>query len=209
MALRFSRQAQKDRHSLTPPLEWLRHLHAADAPVCEPLPTLGGDWIATVLQDSETFLAKAVRWVGGPRLSDLTPTPVLYREYARSIGRLHRVNQGYALSPTAPHMLGSAESSVFPRWDSLWLKAAERVFGFPVLEWAFERLTPDVLTWAEESVMTHGDLRPGNVIWQGTRAVIIDFDEPVLGPAALDLARAALELNSPKRPALLAALLEG
>lgn len=58
-------------------------------------------------------------------------------------------------------------------------------------------------------MLTHGDLRPGNVIWNGGRAVVIDFDEPVWGPAALDLARAGLELSSGHRPTLLTALLEG
>ncbi|WP_407570859.1 phosphotransferase [Deinococcus altitudinis] len=84
----------------------------------------------------------------------------------------------------------------------MWQRAAgpvssfPHVSGFPVLERAIERLTPSVLAWsAEESVTTHGDLRPGKVIWQpdSARAFIIDFDEPVQGPAALDLARAALE----------------
>ena len=209
MALRMVSETQKDRIYLTPPLDWLRRLHAAGAWVCEPLPTPDGDWIATFRQDSDTFLATAVRWVEGQRLSDLLPTPALYGEYGRSIGRLHRASQGYAPSAGAPHMLGAAESGVFPRWDWLWLRAAENIAGFTVLERAFERLTPDVLTWAEELVITHGDLRPGNVIWQESRAVIIDFDEPVLGPAALDLARAVLELNAAERPTLLAALLEG
>ena len=211
MALRITSQAQKNPDYLTPPLEWLRHLHAAGAWVCKPLPTRGGDWIATVPQDPETFLATAVRWVEGPRLSELPPTPVLYREYGRSIGRLHRASQGYVPSPTAPHMLGTQERGVFPRWDSLWQRAAEHISGFPVLEQVFERLTPAVLAWStEDTVMTHGDLRPGNVIWQGNaKAVVIDFDEPVLGSSALDLARAVLELNRSERPALLAALLEG
>ena len=218
-ALRMVREEQKDRNYLTPPLEWLRHLHAAGAPVCEPLPTLDGDWIGAFRQDSDTFLATAVRWVDGLRLSELPATPTLYREYGRSIGRLHRASRGYVPSPTAPHMLGLEDGGVFPRWESLWQRAAEHVSGASVLQRAFERLTPDVLAWgAEERVTTHGDLRPGNVIWQGSvtassvvgsSAVVIDFDEPVLGPAALDLARAALELNAAERPTLLAALLEG
>jgi Ser/Thr protein kinase RdoA (MazF antagonist) len=211
VALRLASAAQKNRDYLTPPLDWLRHLHAAGAGVCEPLPTLSGDWISSVTQGPDTFLATAVRWVEGPRLSDLRPTPALYREYGRSIGRLHRAARGYAPSPTAPPMLGPAENGVFPRWEWLWQRAAAHVTGFPVLERAFDRLTPAVLAWsAEETVMTHGDLRPGNVIWQGNAgAVIIDFDEPVLGPAALDLARAALELNAAERPRRLATLLEG
>jgi len=195
---------------LTPPLEWLCWLHAHGAPVCQPLSTPHGDWTVTVLEAGEPFLATATRWVDGPRLSDVPPTPEVYREYGRSIGRLHRASRGFALPPGTPHMLYPGEAGVFPRWDRLWTRAARHTGGHPALERAFARLTPSVLAWAqEESVLTHGDLRPGNVIWHGGRAVVIDFDEPVWGPAALDLARAGLELSAARRPILLAALLDG
>ena len=210
LALRLS--AQKDRAYLTPPLDWLRHLYAAGASVCEPVAATDGSWIAGFEQGSELYLATAVRWVEGPRLSELTPTPELYLAYGRSIGRLHRARLGFAPAPGARHMLDPGEGGVFARWDWLWLRAAQGISGVPILERAFERLTPNVLAWAaEEAVMTHGDLRPGNVIWQPEtrRAVIIDFDEPVLGPAALDLAHAGLELGTAERPTLIAALLAG
>ena len=160
----------------------------------------------------KSFWPRRWRWVHGPRLSELTPTPELYRAYGRSIGRLHRASLGFAPAPGARHMLNPGESGVFARWDWLWQRAATGISGVPVLERAFERLTPDVLAWAaEEAVMTHGDLRPGNVIWQPEtlNAIIIDFDEPVLGPAALDLVHAGLELGEGERPALMAALLAG
>ena len=210
LALRLT--AQEDRAYLTPPLGWLRHLHAAGASVCEPVAGTDGSWIAALEQGSERYLATAVRWVEGPRLSELTPTSELCLAHGRSIGLLHRASLGFSPAPGARHMLDPGESGVFARWDWLWLRAAQGIAGVPVLERAFERLTPEVLAWAaEEAVMTHGDLRPGNVIWQPEtrKAVIIDFDEPVLGPAALDLAHAGLELGEAERPALMAALLAG
>ena len=211
-ALRLTSEARKDREYLTPPLHWLRHLHAAGASVCEPLAGTDGSWIAALEEGPKLYLATAVRWVERPRLSDLPPTPELHLEYGRSIGSLHRASSGFALTPGARHMLEPGESGVFARWDWLWQRAAGSISGVPILERAFERLTPDVLTWAaEEAVMTHGDLRPGNVIWDAEhgRAVVIDFDEPVLGPTALDLAHAGLELGSAERPALMVALLAG
>jgi Ser/Thr protein kinase RdoA (MazF antagonist) len=212
MALRLVNQAYRDLNSLMPPLAWLRHLATAGASVCGPLSTPDGRWIVDVEQDSATFLATAVRWVQGPRLSDLPPTPELYCEYGRSIGRLHRANHNFNLPPGTPHMLEPGAEGVFARWDWLWQRAAGHLGGVQVLEQAFERLTPLVLAWVKEGqTLTHGDLRPGNVIWhaESKRAVIIDFDEPVIGPAALDLARAALELQKVERPALIAALLKG
>ncbi|WP_424949386.1 phosphotransferase enzyme family protein [Deinococcus sp.] len=210
LALRLRHQHRNDRDYLDPPLAWLRHLHAAGAWVCGPVSATDGAWIVELPEDDLTFLATAVRWVDGPRLSDLPPTPELYQEYGRSVGRLHRAGQGFQTPPGTPHMLEPGEPGVFPRWDWLWGRAARHAGGIPVLERAFERLTPQVLSWAaEETAMTHGDLRPGNVIWNEGRAVIIDFDEPVLGPAALDLARAGLELAAAERPSLLPTLMAG
>jgi Ser/Thr protein kinase RdoA (MazF antagonist) len=210
VALRLCSASFKDRAYLTPPLDWLRHLHANNAAVCEPLCTPAGEWIAEGAEGDTLFLATATRWVPGPRLSELPPTPALYREYGHSIGRLQWAGLSFVAAPDAPHMLLPGTPGVYPRWDWLWARAARHAGGMPVLARAFERLTPLVEAWsAEQSVMTHGDLRPGNVIWDGARAVIIDFDEPLLGPAALDLTRAAMEVPDAERPALTAALLEG
>lgn len=210
LALRLCSEHFRPASYLTPPLDWLRWLHAHGASVCEPLSTSHGEWIVAVPEAQTVFLATATRWVDGPRLSDLPPTPEVYRECGRSIGRLHRASRDFAPPPGTPHLIYPGEADVFPRWNRLWEHAARHTGGHPALARAFERLTPSVLAWAqEERVLTHGDLRPGNVIWNGGRAVVIDFDEPVWGPAALDLARAELELNSAQRPTLLAALLEG
>lgn len=210
LALRLCSETFKDCDYLAPPLAWLRHLHLGGAWVCEPLSTPEGRWITAVPERPTTFLATASRWVVGPRLSDLPPAAELYHGYGRSIGRLHRVGQDFRVAPGTPHMLEAGEAGVFPRWDWLWMRAARHVGTVPGLARAFERLTPEVLAWADEdALLTHGDLRPGNVIWNGDRAVVIDFDEPVLGPAALDLARAGLELGATERPGLMSALLRG
>ena len=210
LALRLCSASFKGRAYLTPPLDWLRHLHGHGAAVCEPRCTPAGEWIAEVTEGNILFLAMATRWVTGPRLSELPPTTELYREYGRSIGRLQHASLGFLANPDALHMLDSSAPGVYPRWDWQWDRAARHALGVPVLARAFGRLTPLVTAWAaEEAVMTHGDLRPGNVIWDGARAVIIDFDEPVLGPATLDLARAAMEVSDEERPALSAALLDG
>jgi Ser/Thr protein kinase RdoA (MazF antagonist) len=212
LALRLTGEARKDLEYLNPPLAWLRHLHAAGAPVCEPVSTPDGRWVVALQQGDQMLLATAVRWVEGPRLSELPATPQLYRAYGESIGRLHRANDGFELPPGTRHMLDPGEDGVFARWDWLWLRAAQHIQGYGVLERAFERLTPLVLAWQEQDqILTHGDLRPGNVIWNEPlgRAVVIDFDEPVLGPAALDLARADLEVEPSERPNLFSALLAG
>ncbi|WP_310583080.1 hypothetical protein [Deinococcus sp.] len=55
LALRLTRRAQKDQGYLTPPLDWLRHLHAAGASICEPVAGADGSWIAELVQGSEFY----------------------------------------------------------------------------------------------------------------------------------------------------------
>ncbi len=43
--------------------------------------------------------------------------------------------------------------------------------------------------------LTHGDYRPGNVVWDGQVARTIDFDEPNFHWLIADVARALMELR--------------
>ncbi len=218
--LRFTHEALRDADYLAPPLDFLRHLHAVGAPVCEPLPSQRGRWTERVEQAGDTFLVTAVRRVPGERLSTLPATPGLYRAFGRSVGELHTAASLYR-PPILPHMIEPGLGGVFPTWRLFWNRAEQQAKRDDVIGNAFARLTPWVNAvgglpqgWPdgetyERSGLTHGDLRPGNAIWDGRRVVIIDFDEPVHGPWALDLARGVLELSPVLRAALQPHFLDG
>nr|WP_280527640.1 phosphotransferase [Deinococcus humi] len=221
--LRFTHGNLRDTEYLTPPLTWLRHLHAQGAPVNEPLASLDDQWIETVPQKNDLFLATAVRGVAGPRLSDLPPTPALYRAFGHAIGALHQASHDFVPAPDMPHMLDPALPGVFPSWRQFWHQAQEQARKEPVIKRTFEALSswvdavggpahgwPDELPLTRPGLgLTHGDLRPGNAIWTGERVVVIDFDEPVYGPLANDLARAVFEVPRQQRAALWTEVLAG
>ena len=49
-----------------------------------------------------------------------------------------------------------------------------------------------------EMLICHGDFRPANAVWDGSRVWLIDFDEPVLAWPEYDLARAmSRDVNGP------------
>ena len=218
--LRFTHEALRDADYLAPPLDFLRYLHDVGAPVCEPLPSRAGRWIERIEQGEAIFLVTAVRRVPGERLSALPATPALYRAFGTSIGELHAAASLYR-PPALPHMIEPGLSGVFPTWRWFWNRAEKQARQDEVIGNAFKQLTPWVNAvgglpegWPtgaadERYGLTHGDLRPGNVIWDGRRAVIIDFDEPVHGPWALDLARGVLDLSSAERAALQPHVLDG
>jgi len=202
---------------------WLRVLHARGAPVNEPLPSQNRKWIEAMAQGDDLFLATAVRGVAGPRLSEMPPESNLYRAFGRSIGQLHAASLDFVPAPDTPHMLNPALQGVFPSWRLFWHQAQEHALKEPVIAAAFEDLTPWVDAvggpasgWPDEQALprpglglTHGDLRPGNAIWDGERVVIIDFDEPVYGPLATDLARAVMEVPRGLRTVLWSEVLTG
>ncbi|HEV2703651.1 MAG TPA: phosphotransferase [Steroidobacteraceae bacterium] len=81
--------------------------------------------------------------------------------------------------------------------EGTWASQFQRA-GFPV--WA--RPLSNRLTRARESialdgrrVLTHGDLNPTNVLWDGTRVWLVDWDGAGLGHPYLDVASAADFLN--------------
>ncbi|GGO38845.1 phosphotransferase enzyme family protein [Deinococcus humi] len=221
--LRFTHGDLRNTEFLTPPLTWLRYLHAHGAPVNEPLVSLDGHWIEAMWQADDLFLATAVRGITGPRVSECPPTPVLYRAFGRSIGELHAVSRHFMPAPGTPHMLGPALPGIFPSWRAFWHGAQEHGQKEAVIDRTFQALTPWVDAvggpeggWPDEPLsarpglgLTHGDLRPGNAIWDGERVVVIDFDEPVYGPFATDLARAVLEVPRGQRPAIWTEVLSG
>lgn len=221
IALRFTHSSLRSADALRPPLDFLRHLHAAGAGVCPPLPSLAGQWIEAL---PDGFLVTAIGWIHGPRVSELPPTPALYEAFGQAIGELHAAGRSFWPTPGTPNMIAAAFPGVFPSWRFFWHRAAPHAAKHPDLARHFARLTPlvdawggpagcwpndEAQGWGEGFGLTHGDLRPGNAIWDGKRVVIIDFDEPVFGPLATDLARAVLELPADLLPTLRPHLLAG
>lgn len=221
--LRFTHADLRDADYLAPPLAWLRHLHGRGAPVNGPLKSRGGEWIESFQQGDDLFFATAVRGIRGPRLSELPPTSGLYRAFGRAIGGLHAASRDFLPPPGMPNLLDPALPGVFPSWRLLWRRAGEHARKDSIIGAAYEELTPWVDAvggpaqgWPEGAEpalpdlgLTHGDLRPGNAILSDERVVIIDFDEPVFGPRANDLARAVMEVPCELRGELWAALLAG
>ncbi|UQN05526.1 phosphotransferase enzyme family protein [Deinococcus sp. QL22] len=223
IALRFTHSSLRNPDALRPPLDFLRHAYTAGAGVCPPLPSLVGNWVEAL---PDGFLVTAIGWIDGPRVSDLPPTPALYRAFGQAIGELHVAGRNFQPTPCTPNMLDPSLAGVFPSWRFFWHRAAPHAAKHPDLARHFARLTPLVdewggpagcwpdpadpeQSWSEGYGLTHGDLRPGNAIWDGRRVVIIDFDEPVFGPLATDLARAQLELPTDLLTTLGPHLLDG
>ncbi len=185
-------------------VDFLRHLHGAGAPVCEPLRSRDGRFVETLGRADEIFLATAVAAVPGEPLDACVPSPLLFRAWGRALGALH------AASVTYP---GDAHS--YLTWPSLWEPVAARLDPADAGARAAHRRLD---AWQAEVFPTlpwhlcHADYRAGNQHFDGERVWTFDFDEPLHAPLAWDLARPFLELAvrpRDERRALLASFGEG
>ncbi|ADV67793.1 phosphotransferase enzyme family protein [Deinococcus maricopensis] len=220
--VRFTHARLRDEAFLSPPVAYLRHAFERGAPVNAPLPSVAGAFVEVVRQGPDVFLASAVRGVPGVRLSAVPPTPEGYRAFGRALGELHAATRDFRPARGTPHMLEPSLPGVFPTWRWFWSRARADAARDPVIGAAFEALTPFVhavgglpTSWPDAPELpggwglTHGDARPGNALWHAGRVALIDFDEPVHGPLANDLARALLDLPPHTWRTLRGPLLDG
>lgn len=108
-------------------------------------------------------------------------------DLARAVAELHRAD---------PTDLPGREPLV-ELWRDRFL--ASRLEPLPTLSWLFDWLS-DHEQPAERAAVVHGDLRPGNVLYEGERiTALLDWEMAHLGDPVEDLAWAYRALWSPER----------
>jgi Ser/Thr protein kinase RdoA (MazF antagonist) len=131
-------------------------------------------------QGDASFLAASVAEVPGRALR--TDDPVALEAWGVAAASLHAASEWYRPSPASPMLA------------DLWTRIAPLLDGDPIVQREYDFVSH----WFRQRsgdgrLLVHGDLRPGNAIWDGRTATIIDFDEPCLGWPAYDVARTLLD----------------
>jgi len=180
--------------------EYLVHLAESDVAVCKPIPAQHGDLIAQV--DFDDFYATVVTEVpGDPMRLDGTDMTV-FEAWGQSLGVLHNAAATYTPST----------GTTFSTFGQFWANVRPVV---PLARPEIQQIYAQLDAWMQslpddDIILTHGDYRPGNVIWDGEIAWAVDFDEPVYNWAITDVARALLEYSDrDDRHAIKAAFLRG
>jgi Ser/Thr protein kinase RdoA (MazF antagonist) len=190
-------------------LDFLNHAWLAGAFVCQPLLSSRGCFIEDVLQNDDVFLATVTAGVAGQTLGEMSESnrlenamnetqnlllePAQVQAWGQALGTLHAASETYQPVPVrlSSGMVQFPESFSLPKF---WTNIKAVCSSDPDLE----RVHAELGTWLEtlptsEMIVTHGDFRSGNAIWDGTRVTILDFDEPVLAWAEYDVARTLLQ----------------
>ncbi len=167
-------------------MRFLRFLASEAVPVAAPIPSLTGQFIVPL---PGGYFLSAQHEAPGQLMSARMLNLSVYEAWGRSLGKLHAASRRFQ-----PDLAGEYE---FPAVQQFWRN----------IEPTIRRSSPEIQrVYAELSVwmrdlplrdygLTHGDYRPGNVVWDGATARTIDFDEPNFHWYIADIARALLELR--------------
>ncbi|MCY4147392.1 MAG: phosphotransferase [Chloroflexi bacterium] len=166
-------------------MHFLRYLAEQGVPVGEPVPAISGEFIE-VLADG--FFASAQIEAPGENLSRCWQDPAIFEAWGASLGKLHTASRQYRANTSIAYQ--------FPTAQTFWRNIAPTMAA---ASGELRRAYAELTAWMQglpphDYGLIHGDHRPGNVIWDGTTARIIDFDEPNHHWYVADIARALLEL---------------
>ena len=200
--LRLHRPGYHTLDELVSERAWIRALSDAGIDVPGPVPTRDGrDYVpVTIPATGEQRFAGMLRWTEGRLLSHVlaeTSDPTVVKDTFAQLGALTAAmhNQASAWRPPSGFtrhaldrdgLMGDA-----PHWGPFWehrsLSAAERRLLLEARAHMREklgRLSRDPAAYS----LIHADMHPGNILVDGDRLTVIDFDDAGFGWHAYDIA---------------------
>lgn len=157
--------------------------------------SLDGFWVEAVSSGDETYVATATRGIPGRPVVFSNPSDVTM--WAQAVGLLHAASRSYTPSPVATR-LGTIAGEL-PTLGDLWNQIEPVIKNDPLLRERYAQGSMYLERAPEPTQITHGDVRPENVLVSDGRVVLLDFDEPTIAWAPYDLAR--MMLDDDARPA--------
>lgn len=185
--LRFGHVVLHPLNKVRHVLHFLRFLASHDVPVGRPVPSVNGRYLETF--DDGYYAAAQTEAVGAEMGLGHTDLSV-YEAWGQSLGKLHAVSRVYVPSADIDYM--------FPTVQQFWknIEHTVQTQASSSIRAVYDELTAYIASLpAQDYGLIHGDYRPGNVIWDGTTAYTVDFDEPNYHWYIADVCRALLEFH--------------
>ncbi len=187
--LRITHELIRPRKELDAAIDFQQYLFLNGAPVCQTMESKHSRFIELIKQDELEFLAHVCHEVPGTVMHFDHTEKTVYTAWGKSLALLHRASQTY--QPKTHH---------FKTWQDLWQETTD----YAELESQdIKEIFQQIDAWfanhpitASNFGLTHGDHRPGNVLYDGQVIHIIDFDEPVYHWYIADIAMPFLDLCS-------------
>ncbi len=166
-------------------MHFLRFLADNDVPVGQPVQSTQGNYIEIL--EGGYYAAAQTEALGAEIGLDHTDLPV-YKAWGQSLGKLHAASRRYEPSTAIDYQ--------FPTVQGFWKNIEQTIYteSPPQIQAVYAQLTDYMNNLPKHDYgLIHGDYRPGNVIWDGTIARTVDFDEPNFHWYIADVSRALLE----------------
>ena len=187
--LRFNHASERTPELVQAELDYLIHLHAAGLRVAQPLPSLAGNLIESVDTALGMFHAVVFERVLGEALEIATLTPALFAKWGRALGELHQAATNY-------HRIGrltwrdqlEALEDGLPEQETAARQAAK------LLHRQLAALPINTDRVKDNFGLIHFDFELDNLLWDGERFGLIDFDDCAWHWYAADIAFALRDI---------------
>lgn len=208
--LRLHRPGYQDAASIRSELAWLAALSRdTDLPVVRPLPASNGELLQEVLPGRHGVL-----FAFEPGMEPAQGTPDLFRTLGRFAATAHRHVETWQRPPdfTRPSWTADTTLPADGLWGD-WRSAPGAAAVRPMLERAERRLHQVLADYGrspDRFGLIHADMRLANLLVEGARTTLLDFDDCGFGWFVYDLAAALSFIEtSAVVPVLQAAWIEG
>jgi Ser/Thr protein kinase RdoA (MazF antagonist) len=194
--LRQHRAESRSLAMLESEMIWLNYLHRSGLEVQRPVPLLAENFIFS----SDVGRFSLLSWIDGEVLESINQTQA--EVVGILMARFHSAAQNFT-PPTGFERLQYDTRYLEKTLNELraidWLQADITLFeqSMALAQQAFEE--PDI-----PKSLIHADLHPGNMVWQGAKVFMIDFDRSGFGPVSYDIASTFGYLDEAERNAFLA-----
>ena len=212
-ALRLHRPGYRSTRAIDSELAWMRHLHAEGLAVPEPVLAESG----ALTVEAQGYRADLLTWLDGvPMGTSGTPLSLpdrtgTFRTMGRTMARLHRLSDEWTLPDGFERHRWDVDGLLgeTPLWGRFWDNPGASGDERARLRAARDRLRDD-LCGATDFGLIHADMVRENVLIDGPRLGLIDFDDGGFGYRLFDVATALFKNRTePGYDALEAAFLAG
>lgn len=185
--LRLTHENIRSFAELEAAIRFQQHLFNNNAPVCPTVPSKGGRCIELVEQDGLSFYSHVCGEVPGKHIDFSNQNKELYLSWGRALAQLHKASKSF-----------DPENHQYLSWSDLWGDTGKLIDNEPEeIKEVYEKISQFFNAFeanTENFGLTHGDHRPGNVLYHADKVSIIDFDEPVFHWFMADIVKPFLDL---------------
>ncbi len=193
--LRLTPAAERSQAALGAEVEFIQHVARAGVPVAQPLPSQAGSFIEEIdvasndrnaRRDSQRYHALVFACLPGRQLDHDELDEPHFRTWGRVLAQLHEASRTFPFHQARPSLMDEI------RQARASLPAGEDKVEH-VLEASAEWLET-LPTQPDGYGLLHGDCEIDNLVWDGLKPQLLDFDGAIYGPNMMDVAIALQEI---------------